>query len=112
MYRFTYLDQLESLCIMLKQRKIIYSYCYCLISISTFLSNHQRQMSPCRQFIELKSHLADVRWRALLPGEKSRMFHQVDEEVGGAVEHGEEVGQLGDVLDPVGPLQLTLHNRK
>jgi hypothetical protein len=40
------------------------------------------------------------------------VFHQVDEEVGGAVEHGEEVGQLGDVLDPVGPLQLTLHIEK
>jgi|688.fasta_scaffold286233_1 hypothetical protein len=59
-----------------------------------------------------RSHLADVRWRALLPGKKSRVFHQVDEEVGGAVEHGEEVGQLGDVLDPVGPLQLTLHIEK
>ncbi len=40
------------------------------------------------------------------------MFHQVDEEVGGAVEHGEEVGELGDVLDPVGPFQLTLHMEK
>ena len=37
------------------------------------------------------------------------MLHQVDEEVGGAVEHGEEVGQLGDVLDPVRPQQLPLH---
>ena len=37
------------------------------------------------------------------------MLHQVDEEVGGAVEHGEQVGQLGDVLDPVRPQQLPLH---
>ena len=37
------------------------------------------------------------------------MLHQVDEEVGGAVEHGEQVGQLGDVLDPVRPQQLALH---
>ena len=43
------------------------------------------------------------------PEEEGGMLHQVDEEVGGAVEHGEQVGQLGDVLDPVRPQQLALH---
>jgi hypothetical protein len=36
------------------------------------------------------------------------VLQQVDEEVCRAVEHSEEVGKLGDVLDPVGPHQFPL----
>ena len=46
-----------------------------------------------------------------LSGEEGGMLEQVDEEVGGAVEHGEQVGEVGDVTDPVRPHQLTLNKR-
>ena len=42
------------------------------------------------------------------PEEEGGMLHQVDKEVDGAVEHGEEVGQVGHVLHPGRPHQLTL----
>jgi hypothetical protein len=46
------------------------------------------------------------------PEQQPGVLQQVDEEVGGAVEHGEEVRQLRDVLDPVGPQQLPLQHTK
>jgi hypothetical protein len=44
----------------------------------------------------------------LLAGEEGGMLEQVDEEVGRAVEHGEQVGQVGHVSYPIWPHQLTL----
>jgi hypothetical protein len=44
----------------------------------------------------------------LLAGKEGRMLEQVDEEVGRAVEHGEQVGQVGHVANPIRPHQLTL----
>jgi hypothetical protein len=44
----------------------------------------------------------------LLAGEEGGMLEQVDEEVGRAVEHGEQVGQVCHVSYPVWPHQLTL----
>ncbi len=44
----------------------------------------------------------------LLAGKEGGMLEQVDEEVGRAVEHGEQVGQVGHVANPIWPHQLTL----
>ena len=54
-----------------------------------------------------------TRKAGLLPaGEEGGMLEQVDEEVGGAVEDGEQVGQVGHVSDPVRPHQLTLKTKR
>ena len=48
------------------------------------------------------------RHTANCPQEEWGMLQQVDEEVDGAVEHGEEVGEVGHILHPGRPDQLTL----
>ena len=47
----------------------------------------------------------------LLGGEEGGVLQQVDEEVGRAVEHGEQVGEVGHITNPVGPHQLTLYTK-
>ena len=77
---------------------------------------------PFRYFKKKNYVLCDIFLNIILPlvagstglelsGEEGGMLEQVDEEVGGAVEHGEQVGEVGDVTDPVRPHQLTLNKR-
>jgi hypothetical protein len=54
------------------------------------------------------NYLCDGSVGWLLVVEDGWMLEQVDEKVGRAVEDGEEVGEVGDVPDPVRPDQLTL----
>ena len=65
----------------------------------------------CDIFLNIILHLVAGSTGLELSGEEGGMLEQVDEEVGGAVEHGEQVGEVGDVTDPVRPHQLTLRNK-